>query len=558
VALTWGNLKSQLRAIIFASGEAQNLVVAHDKSFLDAIIEIQTFVACQQQDNTNLYPHCSTLYNCGLTVIDSAPRGAIMKVSVIDKINPTTGLEDVNAADDYCSEIDYNQVDACHIHAYLKGSRRRGCCLSIPSFFGLNPSMCGKASYPVPTDAGLAAGLPLLPLGFHYAQDSTNRAHGRARAGIWALERGQLWVAPWIQSTETVKVMWDGIKRTWSDADPIDDDPLLSKAIKLYVQKEHSGEFDHEFAEEADYEGKWQKALAMLIHQCREETRVRECEVSHARSATVTNLYYNADQSASVSCGDGFTGSPVSVTIPAGSVGSSISVADANQQAQAQALAQAQAQLVCTAIAVTYTNDAQTATVSCGAGGEGSPVTVTVAAGTVSSTVSKADANTQALAQAQTQASAQLSCIFWNAAQTFTASCAAGSTGTPVTKTVAAHTYSSALSQADANQQALNAAKTQAENSLVCTGGTTGGTTFHNTQQQVTVTLQCRSYGGPTGIQQCPVVVQAIIAANTFTSVISQADANQQAINYASLIAHSYAASYCASGQCGAYTINFP
>lgn len=556
MAKTFGQLKAELRAIIFPAQEAVNLIAAHDKSFLDAFIEIQTFVLCAQQNNTSLFPHCSTLYNCGLTVIDSAPRGNIMKVSVIDKINATTGLEDAAASDDWCSEIPYNQVDACHIHAYYRNARRFGCCPSIPIFFGLDPSCCGKAAYPTPTDVGLPAGLAKLPLGFHYAQDSTNLKNSRATAGVWAMERGQIWIAPWIQSTETVVVKWDGIKRTWSDADPVDDDPLFARAVKFFVQKEHAGEFDHEFTEEGDFELKWQRALAMLIHQCREETRVRECEPSHARSATVTSLYYNDEQNATAQCPDGQTGNPVTVTISAGSVGSNISVADANQKAKDQALEQAKFQLVCVTPAVTYTNDAQTATASCEvvAGHpppEGAPVTVTVPAGTVSSEVSKQDANDQALAQAQAQAEAQRSCVFWNSQQTYTATCGTGSTGTPVTRIVPAHSLNSTVSQADADAIAYNTAKVAAENALVCTPGSGSGTVYHNTQQVATAT---KYRTNPHTGEICAVHVTFTVAANTFTSTSSQAAANSQALAYAQGRANQMAQ----VEPCGNWTGNYP
>lgn len=555
---TFGQLKSALRETTWPAGEPPNLVKAHDKTILDAIIEIQTWVKCQQQDNTSLFPHCSTLYNCGLTVIDEAPRGIILKVSVIDKINPDTHLEDPDADDDWCARIYYNQVDACHIHSYYRSTRRFGCCPSIPLFFGIGAGQCSKAAYPVPTDAGLPGGLPGLPLGFHYAQDSTNRTRGRAQSGVWAQERGQIWIAPWIQGTETVVVEWDGIKRTWSDADPIDSDPLLLRAIKAYVQREHAEEFDHDAQDAGTFEAKWTNALGMLIHQCREETRQRDCETSHARGSVVTNLYYNDEQSATAQCPDGQDGSPVTVTIPAGSVGSNVSVSDANQKAQAQALEQATAQLNCSTPETTYPNDAQTATVSCSAQNDdapppdGQPVTVTIPAGAVTSTVSKADANAQALAQAQAAASAQLSCTFWNTLQTYTAACIAPSVGSSVTKTKAAHTYSSHISQADADAQALNAAKLEAESALVCSSSST----FFNSQQQAGATKSgCRS--SETG-QICSFTAIVVVAANTFSSVISQADANLRAAQYAAIRAQQEAAIRCRSGECGGNTINFP
>lgn len=53
--------------------------------FVDALIDLQTWVECLQQNNTTTFPHCATFYNCGLTIIDAAPRGIIKRLSVIDK-----------------------------------------------------------------------------------------------------------------------------------------------------------------------------------------------------------------------------------------------------------------------------------------------------------------------------------------------------------------------------------------------------------------------------------------------------------------------------------------
>lgn len=452
-----------------------------------------------------------------------------------------------NGPDDYCSEIAYNEVDFCHVHSYLDYSRRQGCCGSIPFFFGLDG--CNKARFPIPTDEGLPAGLPKLPLGNHYPQTSTDRKFGRAEIGIWAKQRGGIYIAPWIQSTETVIVTWDGIKRVWSDPDLIDDDPLLAEAVLQFVRWKHEDQFgrDYEAAASAmnQYEGP-NGAKPKLIHQCREETRTRNCEPSHARSATLTSLFYNDEQSATATCPDGTTGGSTTTTIPSGTVASSISKADANQKAKSQAQAQAQQMLNCSSVTEEFTNDAQTATASCqGEEGapppDGSPITKVVPAGTVTSTVSKADANQQALALAQQEAAAALVCTFWNRAQTYQATCPQGQSGTPVTKQVAAHTFSSNVSQSDADQQALQSAINSANAAIVCTGGGL----FQNTTQTASKSGQC-----PLSPAGHPVFASATVRINpgAFSSNVSQADANQQAINWANQYAQLQFTRLCGSG----------
>ena len=102
---------------------------------------------------------------------------------------------------------------------------------------------------------------------------------------------------------------------------------------------------------------------------------------------------------------------------------------------------------------------------NCGAGYQGGTVTYTVAAGTYSSTASQLDVDIQAelnlLLNGPGYANTNGSCllIYTNIAESQTVttqSCAPGYIGGSVTYTVPAGTYSSIISQADANQQALN------------------------------------------------------------------------------------------------------
>lgn len=558
MAQTFGQLKTTLRNLIWPGGEAVNLVAAHDKAFIDALMDIQKWVPCAQQDNTSLVPHCATFYRCGITILD-APRGYIKEVSVIDKINPDTGKEDATAEDDFCTAITYKQIDWCHVERYMQMSRSAGCCLPIPFFFGL--SGCNKALYPIPTDAGLPLGLAPLPLGYHYPQTSTDRTWGRSESGVWALDRGKIWIAPWIQSTETVVIKWDGLKREWTDADPIDSDPDLDRALQEYVRKEHMDKFDKDEAEFARASGAYADALAKLIHECREETRIRGCEPSHARwsSPTLTNLYYNEAQSARADCTAPLHGDSVTVTIPAGTVASSVSVADANSKAQAQAQSQADAQLVCVEVQ-TFANDEQTAVVACqGEQGapapEGNPVTVTIPAGTIHSLVSKADANQQAAAQAQQQASTQLAghCIYWNREQSVTLVCSTNG-AISVTETVAAHTISSTVSQGAADAAALLQAQNDANDALtaVCPAQ---GTLFWNTSQSASYSNLCRTnlLSPPCGIS-----VTITVAANSVSSLISVADANAIAQQAAQAFAFQQWGMLCRQGACGSFGFAFP
>ncbi len=473
-----------------------------------------------------------------------------------------------SSPDDWCSEIEYREVDICHFYAYLRLSHSCGCCYPPAYFFGLDPALCGKGAFPIPTDEGVSKSLPILPLGFHYAQASTDKKCGRARQGVWAKDRGKIYVAPFIQTTETIILKWDGKKRNWDAADPIDDDPTLHEALVSFAMWKHAQYWDKDPQAAAAALEIYGIAKAKLMRQCAEETRVRRCEPSRARSSPGT-LYYNQEQSATAVCPSGQTGDPITQIIPANTVASPKSVADANVIAKKQAVDQANARLICTVAPTTYWNTAQTAIATCAQTEgapipDGNPVTRTVPANTFSSTASQAAADNLAMAEAERLANDGLSCTWWNAAQEYTASCPEGSSGSDVTTSRNAHTFSSTLSQVDADAKAINDAKVEAEDGLVCTGNPT---VYKNTEQFVSaIRTACGAHPAiyNNGIlvspadPGCEVFVNMDIPADRFSSTTSQADANQQALNYGNNYVQQYAAGKCGSHQCGTYNLTFP
>jgi hypothetical protein len=724
---TWGQLKTKLRNILFAAGEEENLIAPHDQSFLTAIVDLQTWVQCLQQDNTSIFPHCSTFFHCGMTIIP-APRGNVSQVSVVDSvarelpegieapediggtsastapqlttigpaieipissatvgttvnksyiinpaettwvkiqgsgngsgtaysmvatitITPTDGsaaavtitktvtdsalsftFQDATygtllssaSADAYkvdlslqltglsgnasqqvhenhtayidiaywkigavspgtggggavtppattmspewCSEVIYAPVDYCHVRDYINRSNSLRGCLPFALYFALPSWECEKGVYPTPTGEGLPPGLPILPLGYVHAQTSTD-ATKRALKGTWAMERGKIYVGPWIQSTEMVVVKWDGIKREWSDGDPIDSDPLLEEALMAWVECEHRRrwEKDADAAMTPDLDPAYQSARQRLIHQCREETRTRACsEVSHARSSpgSVVSLYFNDEQRYTAECQGGTTGADVTQVILAGTVGSSVSKEDANAKAREEARTQAEARLVCTPSEILYWNDAVSYTADCTTDEEhppveGSPVTVAIPANTYSSSVSKAAANALAEAAAIESAEAQRNCTWFNKEVTYTADCPDGTTGSSVTKTVAAKTYSSTVSQQDADNQATANAKLQAEEELICDGSPT---VFYNTPQQVLIQRVCQQRNNITGFYtNCQFRVTVSVAAGRFSDTVSVLNANNNALSAANALGNQVADQQCIRlfaglSQCG-------
>lgn len=516
--MNFGELKAKLRLQIWPEGEAENLVTPHDSFFIEALYDAQKNVECYRFANTDVYPHCATYFNCGMTVLPK-PNGHVTRIYVVDRLN-AYGEEDSAGVDDYCDKVELQQVNYCHMERYYALCQR---CSSgntdlIESFlrriFGVYRI---KREYPEPTDEGMA-GLPSLPGGYHYPQSSTD-ADGRSPYGVFSIHRGRIYIAPWIQSTETVVVEWDGIKRSWGDADNVDDDPKLHQFIRAHVMWQHEKLYgdpakarDLEIELFATSQGDGKIGLLQdLIHECNEESRVRSCNEAGAPAGSSargigniggvqTDLFYNDRREYTASCPSGQSGSSVTVVKDAGTVGSALSVADANARALQMAQDEANSRLVCEEVPAVFYNTEQTYTAHCpGASDDGTPAavgtpsTAIIEAGRYESSVSQVAADEAALAAAQAKAKAQLSCTYYNKEQTYTAKCPEDGGGGPdVEKTVGAGLYSSTISQADADAKALAAAQSEAESELECAAGFMVG----NTQKSYPLRRTCNPGNG--------------------------------------------------------------
>ena len=275
---TFSQLKQNVRDRLWPSGDPENLAATHDKFVLEALIEIQQLIDCQQYNNTELVPHCSTLFQSGMTVFD-APRGIIRALHVVDRVDGN-GKEDISKPLHWAGRVLYRNLSFPDLEQLALGPNPTSC-QSLWDRFRVN---CGslQKKFPTPTDEDYV-GKDKLPLGYHYSQASTDSSYGRSMHGTWASHRGRIYTFPWIQSTETILIEWDGIKRSFSDDDVVDDDPLLEKAVVAYVEKTHSEIYDADYQRSQVLEIRWREALAQLRHACREETRVRDREESHAR-----------------------------------------------------------------------------------------------------------------------------------------------------------------------------------------------------------------------------------------------------------------------------------
>ena len=273
-------LKQNVSDAIFPSGAPENLASQHEKLVVDALIDIQQFVDCSQYNNTQVVPHCSTYFESGMSLFE-APVGRAKSLHVVDRVT-AAGIEDPTSPLDFAGRVPYRNVPHAQLELAALGPNNRGC-QSLATQFGVNCNALGnKHKFPNPTDAGVAADQK-LPLGNHWSQSSTDSTYGRAYTGIWSSHRGRIYIWPWIQSSETVIMEWDGIKREWADDDLLSSDPNIESAVTSYVWAEHAKRYDRDFDVFSTMRSDYGEKLSKLIYECRKETRVSDRQESHAR-----------------------------------------------------------------------------------------------------------------------------------------------------------------------------------------------------------------------------------------------------------------------------------
>ncbi len=238
-------------------------------------------------------------------------------------------------------------------------------------------------------------------------------------------------------------------------------------------------------------------------------------------SDTPVTIYYSVAKTASVNNDPGYQTQTFTVTLPAGSIYSTVSQAAADSAAAAAAhYAAVEAKNL--GQRPIFVNSVQSWFGSC----PGYSVTITVPAGTVTSNISSSDASQAALASAKSQVNALIAIhcvtVYYSTLQSYTASCVMPLVGSPVTVTNPPGTHTSTVSQAAANAASLAAATAAATALLSCGSG------FYNTSQSFTAT--CHNIYGDNWIGSDQTVT---IPANTYFSAISQPDANNMALQAA-------------------------
>lgn len=254
--ITIAAIKQEVREMLWPSpGEPRNLRTQHDRMIIEAMADLAKWVGVLQQNNTNLYPFCSTYIDCGLTVFN-APYGRIKRVFTIANGN-------------WADRVFYTSKEYASLLSWAKENHRiRG---------------------PAP-----GSDFEKVTLSIAEPNPSTDSPCGRARVGCWTINRKRLYLAPWIQSNETIVVEWDGVKTDWKDEDGLDDtywDVDARAAIRLYVAAMHESHYGCDRAKAKDMMKAYADALADLMQDDRDYTHpVPDDEISSELAPSVAMI----------------------------------------------------------------------------------------------------------------------------------------------------------------------------------------------------------------------------------------------------------------------------
>jgi hypothetical protein len=235
---TFKEFTDTLRGEIWPAGEAKTLKVSHTKQFMAALTDLQKNVSCLQKYNASTFPKCARYWEDGATVVQQ-PNGVVRRVFTI-------------ANGEWRDKVFFWPENYWQLQRWQ------------------------KRLWEAVTPANL--GLSSLPQGFRFDDGTVDSTIGRARVGIWTIYRQRIYVAPWLQSNETLVVEWDGIKDTWVDGDGIDElwwTVDVQEAVKLYVKWKH--EFDYgEKSDGPELERAYFSKRADLMLECLKKTEQQQ------------------------------------------------------------------------------------------------------------------------------------------------------------------------------------------------------------------------------------------------------------------------------------------
>jgi hypothetical protein len=256
--MNFAELKTEVLAAAFPLGVPENLRTSIESYVLSAIIEIQRAVRCFRYRHDNVYAACQTYWHCGASVI-TAPTGRILRAYTVEN-------------EGWCNPVVYNPVTL--------GEFRR--------WQARWQTMWRNAYYRDVVPNGTSA----LPMGFDVPNASSDATCGRAQAGVYALDATsrRLYVGPWLQTTESLVVEWQGIKRAFADGDLVPDDADFIRLCRLFVELEYGRKWGCNDLPVREFS--WREALADISVTCEQETRLHgEPATAEEATAAEWNVY---------------------------------------------------------------------------------------------------------------------------------------------------------------------------------------------------------------------------------------------------------------------------
>lgn len=239
--------------LAFRNVENPHVRAPYELAFDETLAEIQQHVEQERANNVNTVAFLSTNYKNGMTIIP-APRGIIRRVYT---------LANGNEGD----PVFYTQVRWPEPEAWGRNTLTQ---LTTPANTGV---------------------IPALALGFRRAEATTDRDGrgnlvGRARSGVWAIYDENVWIAPWLQSNETLRLEWRGKKDSWTDDDLVTSDQDYVKCVFLYMRYIHERDYGdkqiamtiHQRLPDGRFIGTFDEALADLITERDRQTRVNKAD----------------------------------------------------------------------------------------------------------------------------------------------------------------------------------------------------------------------------------------------------------------------------------------
>lgn len=173
---TFSTFKSKIKSLVHPGGMAKTLEYQFGEDVVQALIDLQRWIPGLKKRNRDVYPFCSTYFACGATVIPK-PRGKIQRVYTLQG-NCCPILYDYEPSyDRFINWLNYN-----------------------------------RKAWTEPVNEGM----PPLPEPFKFAEDVTDKGY-RYNYGFYTIKGDQIWIGHRIESTESVVVEWEGVRRKYSD-----------------------------------------------------------------------------------------------------------------------------------------------------------------------------------------------------------------------------------------------------------------------------------------------------------------------------------------------------